>query len=41
MIKHVLADGTVLKDVTGHIVKVMEAKDLYRTLKTKQEDKNQ
>lgn len=29
MIKHILRDGTVLKDITGHVVKVEDAKAVY------------
>lgn len=33
MITHILRDGTVLKDITGHVVKVKEAKAIYQLLK--------
>ena len=29
MIKHILRDGTVLNDITGHVVKVEDAKTVY------------
>lgn len=31
-ITHVLADGSVKTDITGHVVKVQEAKDFYEKL---------
>ena len=33
-ITHVLADGSVKADITGHVVKVQEAKDFYEKLGT-------
>lgn len=32
MVKHILSDGTVLKDITGHVVKVSDAPDLYNLI---------
>lgn len=32
MVKNVLKDGTVLKDITGHVVKVEEADVVYAIL---------
>lgn len=29
MVKHVLKDGTVLKDIKGHVVKIEDAKQIY------------
>ena len=29
MIKHILKDGTVLKDITNHVVKVEDAETVY------------
>ena len=29
MIKHILRDGTVLNDITGHVVKVEDAETVY------------
>lgn len=29
MVIHVLRDGTVLKDITGHVVKIEDAKAIY------------
>ncbi|MBO7672435.1 hypothetical protein J6S88_03405 [bacterium] len=34
MVKHVLKDGTVLDDITGHIVKKEDAKSLYALIDT-------
>lgn len=28
-IKHILKDGTVLKDIRGHVVKMEDAKSIY------------
>ena len=33
MIRHVMKDGTVKKDITGHVVKVDEKKALYERLR--------
>lgn len=33
MVTHVLKDGTVLPDISGHIVKRSEAKDIYDLMK--------
>ena len=32
LITHVLADGSVKADITGHVVKVQEAKNFYEKL---------
>jgi hypothetical protein len=32
MIKHVLKDGSVLDDITGHVVKQDDAKIIYRLI---------
>ena len=32
MVKHVLKDGTVLDDISGHIVKVEDVKQVYEIL---------
>lgn len=29
MVKHILKDGTVLNDITGHVVKIEDAKAIY------------
>lgn len=29
MVKHILKDGTVLKDITDHVVKVEDAEAVY------------
>ena len=29
MVKHILKDGTVLTDITGHVVKIEDAKAIY------------
>lgn len=29
MIRHILSDGTVTNDITGHIVKMEDAKEVY------------
>lgn len=29
MIKHILKDGTVLNDITGHVVKKDDVKEVY------------
>lgn len=34
MVYHVLADGTVTKDITGKVVKMSDAKVLYRLMDT-------
>ena len=31
-VKHVLADGTVLDDISGHIIKEQDSKQLYEVL---------
>lgn len=33
MIKHILKDGTIKQDLTGHIVKYQDAKQFYDELK--------
>lgn len=30
MVYHILADGTVKKDITGHVVKMSDAETLYQ-----------
>ncbi len=36
MVYHVLADGTVTKDITGRVVKISDAESLYQLMsKTK------
>lgn len=32
MIIHVLKDGTVLEDLTGHVVKIEDAETLYKLM---------
>jgi hypothetical protein len=32
MITHVLKDGTIKKDITGHVVKMKDCKALYQLL---------
>lgn len=32
MITHIMKDGTVLEDITGHVVKVEDAEPVYRLL---------
>ena len=32
MVKHVLKDGTVLDDITGHVVKMEEIPQIYEIL---------
>ena len=34
MVYHVLADGTVTKDITGKVVKMSDAEVLYRLMDT-------
>ena len=34
MVYHVLKDGTITKDITGHIVKVKDAETLYKYIST-------
>ena len=29
MVTHILKNGTVLKDITGHVVKIEDAKAIY------------
>ena len=29
MVKHILRDGTVLQDITGHVVKRKDAPEIY------------
>ncbi len=29
MVRHIMKDGTVLKDITGHVVKMEDAKRVY------------
>lgn len=33
-VTHVLRDGTVLKEITGHIVKMEEAKAIYNLIES-------
>lgn len=42
MIRHILKDGTVVKDITGHIVKKKDAPAVYTILEKgiKNEKKN-
>lgn len=35
-IKHILKDGTVLSDITGHIVKMEDAQRAYAIMKAMQ-----
>jgi len=39
MVYHALKDGSVTKDITGHVVKVDDAKPLYNLMKTMQSNK--
>lgn len=42
MVYHVLADGTITKDITGRVVKISDAETLYQfmsTLKTRNDKK--
>lgn len=40
MVYHVLADGTVTKDITGHVVKMSDAEAIYHLMsKINQNDK--
>ena len=39
MIKHVLKDGSVLDDITGHIVKKEDAKVIYTLIESINEGK--
>lgn len=32
MVYHVLADGTITKDIAGHVVKISDAEPLYRLM---------
>jgi hypothetical protein len=32
MIRHILKDGTVLTDITGHVVKIEDAKVAYQIM---------
>ena len=32
MVYHVLADGTITKDITGRVVKISDAKPLYNLM---------
>ena len=32
MVKHILKDGTVLDDITGHVVKMEDAKVVYQIM---------
>jgi hypothetical protein len=32
MVYHVLADGTVTKDITGHVVKMSDAEAIYHLM---------
>ena len=41
MITHVLSDGTVLKDITGHIVKREDAPRAYMILEQAEEKRNE
>lgn len=42
MIKHVLADGTALADITGHVVKEEDAESVYKIMEgLKHEEKNE
>jgi len=34
MVYHVLADGTITKDITGRVVKISDAESLYRLMST-------
>lgn len=34
MVYHVLANGTIKKDITGHVVKVKDAEAIYELLNT-------
>ncbi len=34
MVYHVLADGTITKDITGRVVKMSDAEALYRLMST-------
>ena len=33
MIYHILKDGTVLEDITGHVVQVEDAEPVYRLMR--------
>lgn len=39
MIKHILKNGTELKDITGHVVKVEDAQAAYEILRSINEKK--
>lgn len=34
MVKHVLKDGTTVNDITGHIVKMKDAKAVYNLIES-------
>lgn len=38
MVKHVLKDGTVLTDITGHIVKVKDVESVYKLLENERKE---
>lgn len=40
MVIHILADGTITKDITGHIVKYKEAENLYSLMSRMKVKKN-
>lgn len=40
-ISHIMADGKVLDDITGKVVKIGEAKDLYGVLNKKRSVTNE
>ena len=41
MITHILRDGTVLKDITGHVVRVKDAETVYKLLKERKKHANE
>ncbi len=41
MITHIMADGTILPDITGKVVKITEVKDLYDLLDKKRSTHNE
>ena len=41
MVKHVLNDGTVLKDITGHVVKGKDAPEVYEVINQIKKEKEE
>lgn len=42
MIRHVLADGTALADITGHVVRETDAESVYKIMEgLEHEEKNE